>query len=334
MLLLTTPDYFPKLGGLSTHTSNVEKVLKSLGIQYELFVWNNYKEILSFPKERIQKYDYILNIHSGFHMHMPESKAKVINFVNGAEILFYSPSFIKHLVKRLTKKKSIRRVEEAFCNIFISDFTFQTLIKLGLRPSFDRDIIFHMAVDTTAHKYLPKNWTDGPLKFICVARDVPHKNFAGAIKLCEEVHRISGREVEFITVTNKEFKSDKIKISSYLNPDNKKRDELLAEAHINLLLSLDHSDKGFFEGFGQIVQEAGMFCTPSLVMKTGGLPESVHHNSTGWVISDTSSNSIETWWASMNAETYRHISDECYHHTLGSHGLDVWRKLFAGLLQK
>ena len=333
MLLLTTPDYLPKLGGLSSHTLNVEKVLKELNIPYELFVWNNYKDILKFPREKIQKYDYIFNIHSGFHMHMPACKAKVINFVNGAEILFYSPSPIKHFIKQITKGRSLRRVEEAYCNIFISDFTFKVLQSKGLRPDYSRDIIFHMCVDITGHNFVKKDWQENPLKFICVARDVPHKNFVGAIKLCEQVQDLSGRPVEFITVTNKEFKSEKIKISSYINPDNKKRDELLAQAHMNLLLSLDHSHRGFFEGFGQIVQEAGMFGTPSLVLQTGGLPESVHHNETGWVLPDLTDESVEKWWMDMGKSSYDKISQYCYQHTIECHGLDNWKRLFGSLIK-
>src|SRR5689334_249002 len=116
------------MGGLTTHTLNVEKVLKELGVKYELFHWKNYREIMNFPKDKIQKYDYILNIHSGFHMHMPPAKARVINFVCGAEILFYSPQFLKHFIKQILKGRSLRRVEEAYANIFISNFTFQTMI--------------------------------------------------------------------------------------------------------------------------------------------------------------------------------------------------------------
>lgn len=333
MLLLTTPDYLPKLGGLSSHTLNVEKVLKDLGIEYELFNWKSYNDILSYPKQKIKKFDYILNIHSGFHMYMPESDAKVINFINGAEILFYSPNVIKHFIKVLTKKNKIRRLEKAHTNIFISDFTFQTLIRKGLHPDFSRDLIYHMAIDTSGHSPSYKNWNSDPLKFICVARDVPHKNFAGAIQLCETVQEISRRPVEFITVTNNKFHSDKIKVRSYVNPDNKLRDDLLKEAHINLLLSLDNSHKGFFEGFGQVVQEAGCFATPSIVLATGGLPESVHHNHTGWVLKDTSSESIKNWWSSMNSESYAAISKNCYEHTIDCHGLSSWKKLFGEIIK-
>jgi glycosyltransferase involved in cell wall biosynthesis len=331
MLLLTTPDYLPKIGGLTSHTLNVEKVLKRLGVAYELFNWNSYKDILSFPKERLEKYDHILNIHSGFHMYMPPSSARVINFVCGAEILFYSPNRLKHLVKQLTRRKAIRRVEEAHVNLFISDFTFQTLIAKGLTPSYSRDLTFHMCVDLAGHQLVKKDW-NGPLKFVCVARDVPHKNFAGTIALCERTQEILGRPVELVTVTNREFTSEKIKITSYLNPTNEVRDQLLRDSHLNILLSLDHSKKGFFEGFGQIVQEAGAFGTPSLVLGTGGLPESVHHGVTGWVLPDLRDESVRNWLSGMTPEVYDKISTECYRHTVESHGLDSWERLFQKLL--
>jgi glycosyltransferase involved in cell wall biosynthesis len=322
------------MGGLTTHTLNVEKVLKELGITYELFHWKNYREIMNYPKDKLQKYDYILNIHSGFHMHMPgAAHAKVINFVCGAEILFYSPNFFKHIVKQALKGKSLRRVEDAFANIFISNFTFQTMQRKGLRPDYSRDLIFHMCVELGQHKYVAKDLNDETLRFICVARDVPHKNFAGVIKLCEHVRTVSGRKVELVTITNREFHSETISIKSYTNASNELRDELLAKSHFNLLLSLDHSHRGFFEGFGQIVQEAGAFATPSVVLATGGLPESVHHEETGWVLPDLEA-SLDLWWKKMNAETYRKISDQCYRHTLESHGLDNWKRLFGRLIHE
>ncbi len=334
MILLTTPDYLPKLGGLSSHTLNVEKVLKKIGLKYDLFHWKSYEDVLKFDRERLKSYEFIINIHSGFHMYMPQCDVKVVNFINGAEILFYSDHPVKQLLKLLTKKKALKRVEEAFFNFFISEFTFKTLVRKGLKANYSRDLVYHMAVDTTGHAPQFKKWDEGVIKFICVARDVPHKNFVGVIKFCEEVQHLSGRKVELLTLTNRTFTSNTIQISSHVNVDNQKRDELLAQAHINLLLSLDHSHKGFFEGFGQIVQEAGCFATPSLVLGTGGLPESVHDRYSGWVLEDLSKESIESWWREMNEEKYSKISQQCYHHTILSHGLESWERLFRLVMDK
>ena len=121
---------------------------------------------------------------------MPESEAKVINFINGAEILFYSPNFLKHLLKNAFRKKNLIRVEEAYFNLFISDFTFKTMMSKGLASNYSRDLIIPMSVDTTVHQFALKDFNSNPLKFICVARDVPHKNFAGTIQFCEQVQEL------------------------------------------------------------------------------------------------------------------------------------------------
>ncbi len=332
MLLLTTPDYPPKWGGLTTHTLNVEKVLRALGVDYELFHWKSVGEIATFPTKKLQNFKQVLNIHSGFHMHMPATHPRVINFVNGAEILFYSPNMMKRLIKRALRRHSLRRVESAHKNIFISDFTFRTLQAQGLRADYSRDIVFPMCVETSHQVLCRKDFQQDPLRFICVARDVPHKNFRGVIDLCEEVQRRSGRKVELITVTDKVFTSPTITIHSHVNPDNNERDRLLKSAHFNLLLSLDHSHRGFFEGFGQIVQEAGCLGTPSIVLNTGGLPESVHHGETGWVISDTSPESVGQLWSNLSKNTYERVSSVCFEHTVTSHGLENWKRLFGTIL--
>ena len=38
-VLITTSDYLPNLGGLTSYTCNVESSLRELGISYELFHW-------------------------------------------------------------------------------------------------------------------------------------------------------------------------------------------------------------------------------------------------------------------------------------------------------
>lgn len=330
-ILLTTPDYIPKMGGLTSHTLNVEKVLRELNLPYEVFHWRNYSEVVNFSKEKLKEFDYVLNIHSGFHRYMPKVDVRVINFVNGSEVLSYSPNVFKRLAKSLLQKRNLRKIQTAQYNIFISNFTFEKTKSLGFRENFSRDLIFHMAIDVAGHSLQKKNWKD-PLKFICVARDVPHKNFSGAILFCETVSEVLRRPVELVTVTNKKFESQKIKITSYLNPDNTLRDRLLAEAHLNLLFSLDHSKTGNFEGFGQIVQEAGCLGTPSVVLATGGLPESVHHDKTGWVLPSLNPEVIKDWCAEMSDVAYEKVSEQCYLHTLQSHGLDQWARLFKVLL--
>jgi len=331
-VLLTTPDYPPKWGGLSTHTVNVEKVLSRLGIGHEVLHWRGYGEVRGCLPARLDSFTHVLNIHSGFHMFMPPTNARVINFINGAEILFYSPHPLKRLAKRLLRPHCLRRLESADKNIFISEHTRRVLVAQGLRPDYGRDLIFHMCVDTADSVPRVRPFTAGVLRFVCVARDVPHKNFAGVLRLCEAVRALSGREVELHTVTNRRFESATVKVVSHINPDNAARDRILADAHFNVLLSLDHSDRGFFEGFGQIVQEAGRFATPSVVLASGGLPESVHHGATGWVLPNLESAEVARWWQGLDDEAYERVAAECARHTLASHGLDNWERLFGRLI--
>ncbi len=290
------------------------------------------REIATFPTKKLQSFAQVLNIHSGFHMHMPAAHPRVINFVNGAEILFYSPNIMKRLVKRALRRHSLRRVESAHKNIFISEFTLRTLQRQGFHADYSRDMVVPMCVETAHQVLCRKDFQQDPLRFICVARDVPHKNFRGVIDVCEEIQRRSGRKVELITVTDKVFSSPSITIHSHVNPDNAERDRLLKSAHFNLLLSLDHSHRGFFEGFGQIVQEAGCLGTPSIVLNTGGLPESVHHGQTGWVMPDTTAGSIGHLWSALSNEAYARVATRCFEHTVTSHGLDNWKRLFQAIL--
>lgn len=332
MILLTTPDYIPQFGGLTTLTLNIEKVIKSLNIEYELFHWKSYSDIVSYPTEKLEKFDCILNIHSGFHQYMKNTNHPVINFVHGSEILFYSPNILKKIFKFLSKSRCLNRLESAKFNIFVSDFTFQKLISKGLNPDYSRDLVCHNMIDTSAHQYLSKDFNSEVLKFVCVARDVPHKNIRGTIKFCEDFQKIAGRKVELSLITNHQFQSEQIKVISIINSTNEKRDQALRESHFNLLLSLDHSHLGFYEGFGQTVQEAACFATPSIVLESGGLPESVHHLETGWVLPTLEKNQIEKWWQGMSTESFDEISKKCYEHTLEFHGLHNWKKLLEKLL--
>ena len=53
MILITTSDYPPKLGGLSTFTINIEKVFKDLNVEYELFHWKNSEDLKEFDYNTI-----------------------------------------------------------------------------------------------------------------------------------------------------------------------------------------------------------------------------------------------------------------------------------------
>lgn len=91
-VLITTPDYPPRRGGLSTFTLNIEDVLKEIGVEYDLLVWTGPKELKGLNYQSFSKYDFIFHIHSlSYQLLFPlnyHSKTKNILFFHGSEILF------------------------------------------------------------------------------------------------------------------------------------------------------------------------------------------------------------------------------------------------------
>ncbi len=119
--MITTSDYLPQIGGLSTFTENMEKTLKELCLEYEVFHWKKYTDIKLSPD--LKKYDYILNVHPQFAWLAESSHEKMINFIHGSEILMTSPNLLKRMFKQFKKREYFSKLEESYLNIFISRAT-------------------------------------------------------------------------------------------------------------------------------------------------------------------------------------------------------------------
>lgn len=102
-------------------------------------------------------------------------------------------------------------------------------------------------------------------------------------------------------------------IITHNNLDEGSRDTIYEKSDFKLLLSLDHSECGFYEGFGLAVVEASKFGTPSVVLNTGGLPENVHHKKTGWVLESISKEEVEDFYKYI-IENYSELSIACHEH--------------------
>jgi glycosyltransferase involved in cell wall biosynthesis len=332
LILITTSDYFPKLGGLSTFTNNVEMSLKELGLQYDVFHWNNFNEIQSFDKSRIKKYQLIINIHSHFCIEHEINGVPFINFIHGSESLFTSPHLIKKFIKKIYLKKYFKKCGSALFNVFVSEATFKKMTGLGFRANYSRDLVIHNAIKLKDEKFIRK-YIDNEIIFTCIVRDVPHKNIMGTVAFCEFVKKITGKSVTLILPAGLDVTSQVVTLKFLENSENEERDRAYQSAHFNLLFSLDFSKKGFFEGFGLTVLEAGAFGTPSLVLGTGGLPEAVHHDQTGWVFSTIDQHSVEDFFKQLTPLKYYNWSENSYKHTHTSHSLDIYKKLFLIILE-
>lgn len=100
LILLTTSDYFPKLGGLSTFTQNIETVLRELKLEYKLIHCKNYNEIQDISDDELSKCSLIINIHPQFSWFTGKYHEKMINFIHGSEILMTSPNVFKRIFKK------------------------------------------------------------------------------------------------------------------------------------------------------------------------------------------------------------------------------------------
>lgn len=333
MILLTTSDYLPQLGGLSTFTKNIEIVLNELKIDYELFHWKNYQEIEKFDAHKLAGYSHIINIHPQFSWMSNSNHEHMINFIHGSEILMTSPNPIKKLFKKINKKYYFQKLSRSNLNIFISEATLGKAQNAGFKIDYSRDLILHNCIDTKDSSFVKKDIL-GHLVFSCIVRNVPHKNLVGSLRFCEIVSEITGKSVELIVPKNSMIHSQKIKITELSDSSDNQRDEAYRLAHFNLLLSEDHSSKGFFEGFGLTVLEAGRFGTPSIVMNTGGLPEAVHHAETGWVINAIDKEAIANLFSRENEARYQQMRIDCYNHTIRSHSLNEYAKILRVILQE
>ena len=80
-VLITTPDYPPLLGGLSTFSFQIEKVLKSLGFNCDLLVWEGIKDLKEKSKKLVAQYNTV------FHIHFLGTS--FLNLDSGKHIIFY-----------------------------------------------------------------------------------------------------------------------------------------------------------------------------------------------------------------------------------------------------
>lgn len=315
-VLLTTPDYPPRLGGLSTYTLCVESVLKEAGIEYDLLVWNHPRDL----KRSAVDYDIVLNIHyMGGYFGQWDSR-KNINFIHGSEILFYSPNPLKRMIKKMMKKNMLNYFHESFQNIFISEFTLEKLSSLGLKTDYGRDIVFHNCIETNEVGFIDKD-IQNEIIFSCIVRDVPHKNLDGVVSLLESAAKRTEKKIVLKT-NSARVQSEIITIIPLENLSDSDRENVYKVSHFNILLSLDHSHRGFYEGFGLTCLESGKYGVPSIVSNTGGLPENVHHKLNGIVVSDNFLEDLD--YALKNYQSMRRWT---FDHTHKSHSLNSFGRI-------
>lgn len=329
-VLITTPDYLPKLGGLTTFTLNLEKVLTMMNVSYDVLVWNSINDLKKCEHQK--RYDQCLHVHfmAGHFLQKVKSN-KAINFIHGSEILFYSPNPIKRFIKKLMKNSLLKTLESSYLNVFISDFTKNKLMSKGLNQDYSRDLTLHNCIDTS-HSFLSQVSIDeDELRFICVARDVPHKNLEGALNLCISALKALNKSVK-LYVTAPLTSRGGVVVENIQGIEDSELEKLYQKSHFNILLSLDHSGHGFFEGFGLTVLEAGKYGIPSIVSCFGGLPEAVHNGITGWALESLERNFLDNFWQNFEVDKYSEVQKNVYEHTISVHSLEFYKRFLEKCL--
>ncbi len=332
VILVTTSDYLPKVGGLSTLTDNIEKSLKKLNIEYDLFHWKNVDEISKFDSDKLKQYEKIINIHPMFTFQKDSHHDKMINFVHGSEVLMTSPNPLKRIFKKAKKKTYFGKLSSSRYNIYISEYTLNKIESLGYPTDYSKDLVFHNCIDLKDAKFIEKNLFDECWILCCFVRNVPHKNLIGAVELAEILHELTSKKITLLVPKNSGVHSNKINIEELSDFEELTREEAYKKSHFNLLLSLDHSSKGFVEGFGLTVLEAGKFGVPSIVLNSGGLVEAVHAKKTGFIINNINFVEVEKMLSDLKEIDYKSVQKNVFNHTHSSHGLEQYEKLLVQLL--
>ncbi len=326
-VLVTTPDYLPRKGGLTTYTIDLVEALREANYDVDIYHW---KKISDLKLIKHQRYEKIININYTAGYLGDWDRSKNINIIHGSEILFHSNNLLKKIYKKIFKRRIITFFEKSQRNIFISEFTRNKLVDAGFKIDYFRDIIFHNCINTNNGEFVNNDIGD-LLKVCCVVRDTPHKNIHGAISLLEELSEYLNLKVQ-LSLNSERYSSSIITIKKNHDLSDVSREELYRESHFNILLSLDHSSSGYYEGFGLTCLEAGKYGVPSIVSRFGGLPENVHDGLNGIVFDDRQGVDDFCERIKILIGDYSNTRKNTYEHTINSHGRHNLKKLLEVVL--
>ncbi|MFT6070231.1 MAG: glycosyltransferase involved in cell wall biosynthesis [Bacteriovoracaceae bacterium] len=330
-ILVTTPDYPPKLGGLSTFSKNLVNLLKDNGHEVKVLCWSSISEATNTYNQN-KDFDLYFHVHymGGFLGGFPTNKS--INFCHGSELFFTSPNFLKRLIKKMSKTKSLQYFEESLQNIFISRYTRGILQNNGFKVNYARDLVFHNCIPLPEEVPVQKKfYREEKIKLCSIARDVPHKNLDGVFSFAELLAKVSKQKIELSMTSNRFQSSEDIIFKDISNITNSELIKVYNDSHYNVLLSKNNSSKGFVEGFGLTTLEAAKYGTPSIVTNSGGLKENIHHEYNGYRFDEVTEATVEEFFK-KSLDLYPSWSQNCFEHLVSSHSMEVFQKLLSKLI--
>ena len=290
-ILILSSDFPPARGGIATDSFNLFKLLsKRHNVHTHIFgmegkntdsiIYHNVPKIsyLKILKELFSRNYDIIILRTMFPLAwmtaMLKPKARTILFIYGQELI--SRNYLK---LRPSVKWTLEQMDEI---ISISRFT-DSLIARESR-------IFYPLIDAVQYKSVNMKQDKKTFTIGTMGRIEPHKNHMAVLRnisLIDDALEKENRKLNYIIAgqgSNEQVLRDYVKknniehIVSFMQcPDNDSRDEFYNS--IDLLVMPSIRDRNHVEGFGIVVQEAGLYSKPSLGYASGGLEESLEYNS-------------------------------------------------------
>ncbi len=285
-ILILSSDFYPLMGGVATDSFNFYKLIKDKhnvevhvfgvkaqcdGIHYHAVSKINYLSVLKniFKKE----YDIIILrtiFPLAWMVNILKPNAKKVLFIYGQEII--SRNYLK---PRPTVNSVLNNADLI---ISISHYT-SSLIKQD-------SIVFPPLLDMDDYEPQIRKRSKDIFTIGSIGRIEKHKNIMAILKKLTKIEALLKRDnfrLHYIIAG----RGDELKLcrqfvaDSHIEhmvefrdcPDNQSRSRFYND--IDLLVMPSVSDKNHIEGFGIVVQEAGLFHKPAIGYASGGLNESL-----------------------------------------------------------
>jgi glycosyltransferase involved in cell wall biosynthesis len=261
-----------------------------LGWYYATKIWWSLDSLVNYPKAI---WDFI-RLKRKF-------KPDIVYTISYRQILLLYPFFNKNIVYHIHDPNSHSKQSIFFLKLIdskvkqyiaVSDFIKQDLVKCGIEES--KIDVVHNGVNSPRTNFIKTYMPNSILRIGIVGQIIDHKGhrdlIAALILLDKKVKFelfIYGRGADrfknnLIHFIYEHRLQDKIFWKGFVH------DSSEIYRNIDVLVAPTKSD----EPFGLVALEAGMYSIPAIVTKSGGFPESIKDNQTGFIINKSSPKEI------------------------------------------
>lgn len=317
-ILITAFDFYPQLGGIATYTHNTAKALSEMGphrvkvlargTQQEFDHQQNYEIVRQELPRRAMIATKVWPSLIEQHVHektillhplwypSAASALKIPNTIpqyicaHGQEVLAEQDTWIKRLRVQLlqsTKRSCFLNAQAIFT---VSEYTRGRLIE-QFPDLASKSFVTSNGIDMDRFPLPVVKAPSAKLRLLSVCRLMPHKNIdlvLRALSLLKEKevsfeYRVVGQGPQLSPLKRL---CKELQLQEHVRFVGALDQERLTEHYqwADLFLLLTKKQHQYVEGFGLVFLEAAACGTPSIGAPTGGIPEVIHHNETGWLV--------------------------------------------------